>query len=89
MGTKDPESRLELSIPSCLSAVETVCEEIRGLLGRRHLERLQFAVEIVARECLNNAILHGNDGLPDKRVSFGMRVGRKRICLRFADQGRP
>lgn len=76
-----------LSIPSALSAVEPVCVEIRSLLEKRHLERMKFQVEMVARECLNNAILHGNHEQASRWVKFGMRVGKKLICLRIADQG--
>lgn len=81
------ETDLCLTIPSSVAAIEQVCEQIRSLLARRHLADMEFAVEILARECLNNAILHGNHGIPDARVRFGMRVGRKLICLRVTDQG--
>ena len=78
---------LKVSIPSRVAAIEEVCAEIRALLRRRHLEPMQFPVELVARECLNNAITHGNRGRAGHRVSLAMRIGRKRICLRIADQG--
>ena len=81
------EEDLCLSIPSDLSAVEPVCRQIRSLLQQRHLERMEFPVEMIARECLNNAILHGNGGQVNRVVNFGMRVGKKQICLRIADQG--
>jgi serine/threonine-protein kinase RsbW len=83
----DRDSELCLTIPSRLTAIETVCEQIRGLLGKRHLQDVEFAVEILARECLNNAILHGNCGLENARVRFGMRIGKRLICLRVTDQG--
>ena len=83
----DRDHELCLTIPSRLTAIEPVCEQIRGLLGRRHLEDVEFAVEILARECLNNAILHGNRGLDNARVNFGMRIGKRLICLRVTDQG--
>jgi serine/threonine-protein kinase RsbW len=86
-GMPDPDRELCLTIPSRLAAIEPVCEQIRGLLGRRHLQSAEFAVEILARECLNNAILHGNRGLANARVNFGMRVGKRLICLRVTDQG--
>jgi serine/threonine-protein kinase RsbW len=70
-----------------LPAIEPVCEQIRHRLARSHLEEMQFDVELLARECLNNAILHGNCGLANRRVNFAMRIGRKLICLRVADQG--
>jgi len=83
----DRQADLCLTIPSCVAAIEPVCEQVRSLLARRHLADMEFAVEILARECLNNAILHGNHGMPNARVRFGMRVGRKLICLRVTDQG--
>jgi serine/threonine-protein kinase RsbW len=78
---------LRLSIPSVFSAIERVCAQIRSLLEERHLEGMRFAVEVAARECLNNAILHGNRGEAGRRVRFAMRVGRRLICLRIGDQG--
>lgn len=84
---RNRDRELCLTIPSRLAAIELVCEQIRGLLGRRHLEDVEFAVEVLARECLNNAILHGNHGLANARVNFGMRIGKKGICLRVTDQG--
>jgi anti-sigma regulatory factor (Ser/Thr protein kinase) len=81
------ENQLSLSIPSTVSAIEPVCEQIRSLLQRCHLEQMQFSIEVLARECLNNAILHGNRGRADSVVNLGMRVGKKLICLRVADQG--
>lgn len=90
MGSRRSQGRsnqLALSIPSRLSAIDGVCAQIRTLLRSQRLERLQFQVEIVVRECLNNAITHGNDGLPESWVSFAMRVERRRICLHIADQG--
>jgi serine/threonine-protein kinase RsbW len=48
---------------------------------------MQFRVEILARECLNNAILHGNRGRKNGWVKFGIRIGKKLICLRVADRG--
>ena len=83
----DRDSQLCLTIPSRPAAIEPVCEQIRGLLATRHLQDMEFAVEILARECLNNAILHGNQGVANARVNFGMRIGKKLIRLRVTDQG--
>jgi serine/threonine-protein kinase RsbW len=81
------ERDLRLSIPSRLSAIEPLCDQIRRLLEGCGLQHMQFAVELLARECLNNAILHGNQGLAKSLVKFAMRIGKRAICLRVADQG--
>ncbi len=84
---QSPGNDLCLSIPSRLPAIEPLCEQIRRVLENRGLMHMQFVVEILARECLNNAILHGNQGLANSVVRFEMRIGQRTICLRVADQG--
>ena len=81
------DRELCVSIPSSLTAIDPLCERIRALLARERLQQMQFPVEILARECLNNAVLHGNLGRRHSRVKFSMRIGRKRICLRVSDSG--
>ena len=78
---------LRFEISSCLSALDPLCEKIRRLMAEQGLEQMQFRVELVARECLNNAIIHGNGERADKSVIFGLCVGRKWVRLRVADQG--
>lgn len=84
---RSSDRNLCLSIPSSLAAIDPLCRRVRALLARHDLTHMQFPVEILARECLNNAILHGNRKRAHSRVSFGMRIGRKLICLRIADRG--
>ena len=74
-------------MPSSVAAIERLCERIRALLRRWRLRSMQFPVEVLARECLNNAVLHGNFRRAHSHVSFRMRIGRKRICLRVTDRG--
>lgn len=85
--TRRGERQLCASIPSSLAAIDPLCEQLRALLARYHLESMQFPVEIVARECLNNAILHGNRRRAHCKVTFDIRVGRKLIRLRVSDRG--
>ena len=47
-----------------------------------------FAVELVAREALNNAVIHGNAGDEKKRVTFELRCGKEKwVRLSVSDQG--
>jgi anti-sigma regulatory factor (Ser/Thr protein kinase) len=75
------------SIPSRLAEVDGVCREVRALLERRGVANRFFAVDLLLREFLNNAILHGNCSDARKRVQVMVRVGRKWIVLRIADEG--
>ena len=74
-------------IPSLLNKVDCVSHDIREFLNDTGLQSLCFPVELTARECLNNAIIHGNNRDPDKKVILELRVGKKWIRLRVSDEG--
>lgn len=79
---------LRREIPSRLPVVESLCREIRALLQQHGLAAVAFPVELSARECLNNAALHGNRRVATKRIGLDFRIGRKWIRLQVTDQGR-
>jgi serine/threonine-protein kinase RsbW len=60
---------------------------IRALLQGQGLQAVVFCVELLAREFLNNAILHGNQRDAAKHVTLQLRVGRRWIHLRVVDEG--
>lgn len=80
-------SCLRRAIPSRLEQVDRVCDELRTFLRERELEAMTFGIELVARECLNNAILHGNAGNRRKRVKLQLLCGRKWISVQVSDEG--
>jgi serine/threonine-protein kinase RsbW len=75
------------SIPSELSEVDGVCREVRALLARQGVANRGFAVDLLLREFLNNAILHGNRSDARKLVRVAVTVGRRWIVFRIADDG--
>jgi serine/threonine-protein kinase RsbW len=70
-----------------LTEAESLCIKVRELLQKKGLSRYCFAVELLARECLNNAVLHGNRNDADKSVSFRLWIGREWIRLQVTDEG--
>lgn len=81
------DSGFSRSIPSILAEVEGVCQDARKLLERHGQGAQAFGVDLLLREFLNNGILHGNRSDARKRVRAAVRVGRKWIVLRIADEG--
>ena len=75
------------AIPSDLAQVEGVCRAARDLLEANGLADHVFAVDLLLREFLNNAILHGNRLDASKLVQVEVRVGRRVIVLSVADEG--
>jgi serine/threonine-protein kinase RsbW len=74
-------------ITSRFEEVDTACSEIRAFLSANNLAAHSFTVELVARELLNNAILHGNRKQADKKVTLSLHVGRRWLRLEIADEG--
>jgi serine/threonine-protein kinase RsbW len=79
--------RLAREIPARLELVDAVCREIRQTLSDHGLETAVFGAELVARECLNNAVLHGSGSDPAKQVRLRLFRKGEWICLRVTDQG--
>jgi serine/threonine-protein kinase RsbW len=81
------ERQLIARMPSQIGEVSAACRQARDMLDKHQLPHCVFNVELVLRECLNNAILHGNLQDPAKTTTLKMTIGRKWICLRVADEG--
>jgi serine/threonine-protein kinase RsbW len=67
--------------------VDSLCQSIRIWLNEAGLAAKCFAVELLARESLNNALIHGNHRYADKEIRMELRVGRKWIRLQVSDEG--
>ena len=74
-------------ISSCFGNVDAICMDVRAMLGKCGLARHVFAVNLLLREFINNAILHGNHLDADKRVFITVRIGLVWIVLKVADEG--
>lgn len=78
---------LHLRMPSKLEAVGDVAIAMRQFLEQRGLAEHGFAVDLVLRECLNNAVIHGHAGKAGKRVRAALRVSPGWIVLSVRDEG--
>jgi anti-sigma regulatory factor (Ser/Thr protein kinase) len=87
-GAGHSRSRVLLrELPSNLGQVDAFCHEARSLLIEMGLSSETFPVEMLLRESLNNAILHGNRGDLEKKIRAEVRIGRKCVLLRITDEG--
>ena len=80
-------SRLSRTILSRPERVEALCRELRSLLRAKRLGKIAFRVELIARECLVNAVKHGNHGEEQKRVTMRLWFAREDIRLQVGDEG--
>jgi serine/threonine-protein kinase RsbW len=79
--------RLARRLNSRLEEVDETCRALRQALQCNGMESCGFALETVARECLNNAVLHGNGSDAQRLVEVELRCARKWIWLRISDEG--
>ncbi len=82
-----PPFHFHREIAPMLKGVDELCRELRAQLKAAGLGAASFEVELVARECLNNAVIHGSAGDPSKPVTFDLRSGRDWLCGCVTDQG--
>jgi anti-anti-sigma factor len=78
---------LREKIPSRMAEADALCLRVRETLCANGLSRLSFGVELLARECLANAVTHGNRGDADKSILFRLVEGREWIRLEVSDEG--
>ena len=74
-------------ISSRMAEADSVCQKIRTLLQNNTVRQVCFAVELLARECVNNAVIHGNRNNANKAVTVRLWVGREWIRLQVGDEG--
>jgi serine/threonine-protein kinase RsbW len=82
-----PTWRLERRLAPSLEEVERVCVDVRNRLKGSVLGADLFAVELVLREALVNAVTHGCRERPDARVRCEVRRLGAAIRVAVGDTG--
>jgi serine/threonine-protein kinase RsbW len=84
-GRFDCELRIEL--PATLAAIEDFFVEFRrrsrALMSRGNC----FAAELLVREALTNAVIHGCGADPAKQVRCALRLRKGSLSIAVADEG--
>jgi serine/threonine-protein kinase RsbW len=75
------------SIPSDLAEIDELCRTTSSMLESQQLADRVFSVDLLLREFIVNAMVHGNRSVRRKRVHVGIRLGRKWIKLVVRDEG--
>ena len=84
----DPRIAAERVIASDLAEARRVQDEIEeALQAARYDDRDIFAVKLALEEALVNAIKHGNQMDPDKRVHVAYAVTPDRFDITITDEG--
>jgi serine/threonine-protein kinase RsbW len=78
----------DFDIPSDLGEARRVQDAIEeALRASQYTERDIFAIKLALEEALVNAIKHGNQMDPEKRVRGSYQITPERFDVRIADEG--
>jgi serine/threonine-protein kinase RsbW len=88
MRDKEPEATTEVVIPSDPEVARQVQEEIeQALHAVQFAERDIFCIKLALEEALVNAIKHGNQADPNKKVHIRYRITPYRFEVHIRDEG--
>jgi serine/threonine-protein kinase RsbW len=77
----------EFDIPSDLDEARRIQATIEAVVKTAFEEHEAFAIKMAVEEALVNAIKHGNQMDPDKRVRGHYSLGSERFDVRITDEG--
>lgn len=85
--SRDRSPALCQTVSSRMAEADSLCLKIRALLESQGLPQACFSVELLARECLSNAMIHGNQLKVDKSVLVRIWIGQQWLRLQVTDEG--
>ena len=79
---------LHWDYPATLKNVERVCNNVSSLLDTMPLQQKdRFAIHLLLRESLNNAVLHGCHQNPLLTFSCSLVISEEKISISIKDDG--
>jgi serine/threonine-protein kinase RsbW len=86
----ESKDTLHIRFSSYMEYIDEVCKAVTRFLAvsQENIIPHMFAINLVLREGLTNAVRHGNKNDPDKIVDIQLKIDRRKtILLEIADQG--
>lgn len=87
MNTQTTDNRLRVEFPAELERVDTVDDVAAAFLADRQVPVDVFAVRLLLRETLSNAVLHGCSSDNALHVRFELRIEADGVALVTSDPG--
>jgi anti-sigma regulatory factor (Ser/Thr protein kinase) len=78
---------MRVTLPATLQAIEEFVAEFRRRSQELPDPSICFAAELLVREALTNAVLHGSQGDPGKQVRCSVRLKGRRLLIAVSDDG--
>jgi serine/threonine-protein kinase RsbW len=78
---------LRATLPATLEAIEGLCAEFRLRNRNGATPGLGFAAELLLREALTNAVVHGSRADPSRQIRCTLRLRPGRLIISVQDDG--
>jgi serine/threonine-protein kinase RsbW len=83
-----PSIQLQCALPSEAAVISTFVDNLIHLLTQsRCIPATEDNIEMALREALNNAVVHGNRGDPQRRVCVQCRCESGQVSIAISDEG--
>lgn len=88
MSISEPKCRWSWKYPASLENVEQVCSAAALSLGKLSFHKKDlFVAELLLREALNNAVLHGCHQNPLQFFSCRLTISGRELIIEVSDEG--
>lgn len=84
---KTSNLKLRARFPARSGYVDRFCLKLRMVMERHGWSQPLFAVELLVREMLNNAVLHGSHANPAMKVRCHIHVKNHSLTITVQDEG--
>jgi len=74
-------------LPATLNSVESIFAEFRRRSKYTLPSKTGFAAELLLREALTNAVIHGSGANPERSVHCAIRMRDRKLIIAVADSG--
>lgn len=81
------DCEMRVTLPATLQAVEEFFAEFRRKSQSLPDPSICFGAELLVREALTNAVLHGSGADPAKQVRCSVRLKGRRLLIAVSDDG--
>jgi serine/threonine-protein kinase RsbW len=82
------QGRLEAFFSAELGNVDIFCEDLKKTMNTERLGESIFVTQLLVREALNNAVIHGCKGKSEKRVDCAVEWDGGFLTVHVEDEGK-
>ena len=83
----EEKERITAVFSAAFENIDILCGEIGRMIDATGLSNHLFSLQLVIREAVNNAIVHGSGSDPAKTIKVVFHVGENEVSISVQDQG--